>query len=70
LVSMAPRGVMEFVPKIDPTVTTMLAFREDIFPDYTQETFVKLLGQHASIVETKTISSSGRTLYAYEVPPR
>lgn len=70
LVSMAPRGVVEFVPKTDPTVKTMLALREDIFPEYTQETFTKLLGQHASIVETKTISSSGRTLYVYEVPPR
>jgi len=34
LVGLAPRGVIEFVPKSDPMVQQLFAFREDIFSDY------------------------------------
>ena len=67
LIGMAPRGVIEFVPKADPTVQKMLALREDIFCDYTSDAFERLLGQQTQIVEKQTISASGRTLYAYEL---
>jgi ribosomal protein L11 methylase PrmA len=70
LVRMSPRGVIEFVPKADPTVQTMLALREDIFPDYASDTFEGLLGQWTQIIEKQTISASGRTLYAYETLSR
>ena len=33
LCGLAPRGVIEFVRKDDPTVQQMLSLREDIFPD-------------------------------------
>jgi ribosomal protein L11 methylase PrmA len=66
LVELAPRGIIEFVQKTDPTVRRMLALREDIFTGYTEEAFVAALGQHGRIVETKTISAAGRRLYAYE----
>jgi hypothetical protein len=33
LVSLAPAGLVEFVPKDDPTVRLMLSSREDIFRD-------------------------------------
>ena len=35
--------VVEFVPKSDPMVQGLLRGRADIFPDYTEETFVALL---------------------------
>ena len=66
LVSLAPRGVVEFVPKGDPMVKKLLALRKDIFPDYTLESFESLLARHARIVATETITDSGRTLLAFE----
>ena len=58
-------GVMEFVPKSDPMVRQLLALREDIFADYTEEKFHSLVGQHARIIETLTLDS-GRVLVWYE----
>jgi ribosomal protein L11 methylase PrmA len=66
LVDRAPVGVIEFVPKDDPTVQTMLALREDIFDDYSVETFTNRLTQRAKIVQHQTVSGSGRTLFFYD----
>jgi ribosomal protein L11 methylase PrmA len=66
LVDRAPLGVIEFVPKDDPTVRTMLALREDIFDDYSLETFSNRLSQRARIVDRQTVSGSGRTLFFYD----
>jgi ribosomal protein L11 methylase PrmA len=66
LVDIAPTGVIEFVPKDDPTVKTMLALREDIFDDYSLETFSNRLTARARIVKQKTVSSTGRTLFFYD----
>jgi ribosomal protein L11 methylase PrmA len=69
LVGLAPRGVVEFVQKTDPTVRKMLALREDIFSDYTEESFRKLLADNARIVESRTISAGGRVVFVYERQP-
>ena len=66
LLSLAPRGIIEFIPKTDPTVQRMLALREDIFPDYTPEIFTRLLQECAIIIKSEIISASGRCLYWYE----
>lgn len=66
LVSTAPTGIIEFVPKNDSTVQKMLTLREDIFPDYTAETFVQALQGRARIVSKRIVSSSGRTLFWYD----
>jgi ribosomal protein L11 methylase PrmA len=66
LTSLAPRGVIEFVPKSDPMVIELLRLREDIFPDYNEESFVRSLQQRARIVARETISASGRKLFAFE----
>jgi ribosomal protein L11 methylase PrmA len=65
LTSLAPNGVIEFVPKSDPMVKYMLSFREDIFQDYTEERFLSSLEAIARIVETEEVSSSGRRLIRY-----
>lgn len=65
LISLAPHGVVEFVPKSDPMVKYMLSFREDIFQDYTEERFLSSLEAVARIVETEEVSSSGRRLIRY-----
>jgi ribosomal protein L11 methylase PrmA len=66
LTGLAPRGVIEFVPKSDPTVQRMLALREDIFPDYTEEAFTSCLGSVARIVRSEVVSAPGRRLFCYE----
>jgi hypothetical protein len=59
---LAPAGVLEFVPKQDPMVQELLRLREDIFPDYTVETFLAHIQARGQIIKTQTISSSGRLL--------
>lgn len=66
LVRMAPKGVIEFVRKEDPTVQQLLALREDIFPDYLPKTFETALKARARIVKSEVVSASGRTLYLYD----
>ena len=63
LLAMAPDGVIEFVPKNDAMVQRLLQAREDLFDDYTPENFEHILGNHARIVKSTTVSASGRTLY-------
>jgi ribosomal protein L11 methylase PrmA len=66
MVALAPRGVVEFVQKTDATVRRMLALREDVFADYTEENFRQLLSANARIVESRTISAGGRVLFLYD----
>lgn len=65
IVDIAPHGVIEFVPKSDPTVQTMLALRRDIFDDYTEKSFKAHLERRATILNSQVISNSGRTMYRY-----
>jgi ribosomal protein L11 methylase PrmA len=62
LVGLAPQGVIEFVPKQDPMVQQLLALREDIFPDYTEEHFLFCLSKRSEIVEMETVTRTGRKL--------
>ena len=66
LVRLAPRGVVEFVPKDDPTIQRMLALRDDVFDQYTPERFEALLVRGARIVRKDLVSSTGRTLYWFD----
>jgi len=66
IISMAPQGVIEFVPKSDPMVQRLLSLREDIFADYDEESFRSIVGTRARIIKSSDVSSGGRTLYWYE----
>ena len=66
LTEMAPVGVIEFVPKRDAMVQQLLRLREDIFPDYTAESFLHHLGERARIVRQETVSDSGRLMVLFE----
>jgi ribosomal protein L11 methylase PrmA len=66
LVSLAPKGIIEFVHKTDETVQRMLRFREDIFDDYHEEAFRQHLEAKADILDCKKVSASGRSLYIYQ----
>ena len=66
LVSLAPVGLIEFVPKEDETIKKMLEFKGDIFPKYTQANFEKYLLEHSQIISTDIVSKSGRSIYKYK----
>jgi ribosomal protein L11 methylase PrmA len=66
LVSLAPKGLIEFVPKNDETVQKMLKFKGDIFPDYSEDNFKKYIEEEARIISIKEVTSSGRKIYQYE----
>ena len=55
--------IIEFVPKQDSQVQTLLATRDDIFPDYTKEGFERAFGQFFEIVRQSRVEGSERTLY-------
>jgi hypothetical protein len=59
----APHLVIEFVPKSDPKVMTLLATREDVFPGYTREGFESAFGGFYRICESAQIEGSDRILY-------
>jgi ribosomal protein L11 methylase PrmA len=65
ITSMAPVGLIEFVPKSDPQIIEMLRLREDIFPDYCLEKMRENISQCASIVKEIEIGDSGRVLFEY-----
>lgn len=55
--------VIEFVPKDDDQVQQLLLTREDIYPNYTQESFEKQFSKYFQIKKTVTIKGTQRTLY-------
>jgi hypothetical protein len=55
--------LVEFVPKEDPRVRTLLANREDIFPDYNVEGFERAFEQRFRIERREEIRESPRILY-------
>lgn len=66
LVSLAPTGLIEFVPKEDDTIKKMLEFKGDIFPEYTEKNFEKYLLKNSKIISKSKVSISGRTIYEYK----
>tara|TARA_Y100000741_G_scaffold364643_1_gene356367 strand:- start:1840 stop:3222 length:1383 start_codon:yes stop_codon:yes gene_type:complete len=66
LVSLAPRGLIEYIPKNDITIKKMLELKGDIFSDYTIENFEKSLNQNCNIISKNNISETGRVIYEFE----
>jgi ribosomal protein L11 methylase PrmA len=66
IVDMAPQGVIEFVPKSDPMVQRLLSLREDIFDDYTEDSFRSLLSARCEVIKSSVVSKSGRTMYWFK----
>jgi len=58
--------VIEFVPKSDSQVQTLLAARQDVFPEYTREAFEAAFGSHFRIQEAAPLEDSQRVLYLME----
>ncbi len=60
---LARRAVVEFVPKDDEKVRTLLATREDVFPGYTAEGFEAAAGDVFEVEAREPLPESGRALY-------
>ncbi len=69
LFDIAPRVIIEFVPKSDPMVVGMLQHRADLFPDYTEESFMAELTRRARVQTTRRVRAGGRLLLACERLP-
>lgn len=61
--------IVEFVPKSDSQVKRLLASREDIFPEYTKESFEREFGRSFAIKASRGIPGTERTLYLMEKRP-
>jgi ribosomal protein L11 methylase PrmA len=57
------RLIIEFVPKEDSQVQRMLATREDVFPDYTQEAFEHAFASRFMIQRSEAVEGTLRRLY-------
>jgi ribosomal protein L11 methylase PrmA len=55
--------IIEFVPKDDPMVKKLLLHREDIFDNYSIESFEKEFGKFFVFVERKKVPDSKRVIY-------
>ncbi len=55
--------IIEFVPKGDSQVERLLASRDDIFDNYTQEGFEQAFGSYFETLDRQSIRDSKRTLY-------
>lgn len=68
LVSLAPTGLIEFVPKTDHMVQRMIALRRDkMFGDYDEAAFAAYLERYAHIVNRWELSPGGRCVYEYRL---
>lgn len=63
---LAPKLIIEFVPKEDSQVQRLLVSREDIFPDYNQEGFERAFKAYYRIEKALPIPETKRTLYLME----
>lgn len=66
LLSLAPEGIIEWVPKTDRQIQRMLLNREDIFHDYDEDRFTQYLSELADITDTRQITTEGRKLFLYQ----
>ncbi|MDQ4036171.1 MAG: SAM-dependent methyltransferase, partial [Chloroflexota bacterium] len=60
---MAPRAIVEFVPKDDPMTRRLLAARRDIFENYTIDGFREAFGGPFRILRETPVADSPRTLF-------
>ena len=64
--SFGKEGVIEFVPKNDPTVLKMMQIKKDIFQDYNFENFLKILTVNNTIIRQEKITDSGIFLVSFK----
>jgi len=68
LLTLAPRGVIEFVPKEDPMAAQLIIWKPNVAPDYDRDTVARMLRERACIEREEIVTASGRMLFAYSRP--
>jgi hypothetical protein len=58
-------AIVEFVPKPDPKIQSMLANREDIFDEYNETRFIDHFSEYFDLLEMHSCASSGRKLFLW-----
>lgn len=66
---MGQKLIIEFVPKDDEKVKMMLRNKKDIYNAYNQSNFEVAFEKYFTIIDKKSISDSGRTLYLMQRLP-
>ena len=66
LARLAPRAIVEFVPRGDPMVERLLASREDVFPSYTEGGFEAAFSTVFRTISHTNIAASSRSVYLFE----
>lgn len=66
LQTMAPLLLIEFIPKSDPKVQTLLQHRADIFTDYHEEHFKKVFSEYFRLLDEFPLPGSHRKLFLFE----
>lgn len=64
--NIAPRLIIEFVPKSDPQVQRLLASREDVFVDYNQTCFERIFSRFFKTVRSTKIQDTNRWIYSMQ----
>ena len=62
---LSPSVIIEFVPKADAMVQRLLAFREDVFADYTIEGFRDAFAPYFELVTETPVVGSARTVFHF-----
>jgi hypothetical protein len=62
--------VVEFVPKADSQFQRLMGLRDDIFTDYSQDSFEAAFGRYFSTVRAERLVESRRTIYEMTALPR
>ena len=65
---LAPRGLIEFVPKSDPMAQGLLRDREDVFERYDRENFERVLGEHVATVKVHDLDPTARSIFEFQRP--
>jgi hypothetical protein len=58
-------AIVEFVPRTDQKIQQMLANREDIFDDYTEENFMAAFGIYFELAKSHSCLSSNRKIFLW-----
>jgi len=66
LVGICHQLIVEFIPKEDSQVQRLLATREDIFSDYTEESFKEEFSRYFKLLDSSSIRDTSRSLYLME----
>ena len=66
---LAPRLIIEFVPKSDSQVRRLMLSRSDIFPHYTKDGFEQAFARHFTVESSAPIENSERWLYCMSSQP-